>query len=85
MPVCLPPLDNDPDKDGKHADHMIVYMKPVDSINNNPARRKKSVTFRPLPNSGIEAMGRWIVEEKLECVTQAVTAHEKASNLQNLC
>ena len=83
-PVCLPPLDNDPDKDGKPADHLIVYMKPIDSLNNNPARRRKSVTFRPLPNSGIEAMGRWIVTEKWESVTEAVTANDKARNLQNL-
>ena len=38
-PVCLPPLDNDPDKDGSPSDHKIVFMKPIDSINNNPGRK----------------------------------------------
>ena len=40
-PICLPPLDNDPDKNGSPSDHLIVYMKPIDSINNNPAKIKK--------------------------------------------
>ena len=41
-PLCIPPLDNDPAKDGSPADHLIVYMKPVDSFNNNPARKKQN-------------------------------------------
>ena len=43
-PVVLPPLDNDPDKDGSPSDHLMPFMKPIDSINNNPARLKKAVT-----------------------------------------
>ena len=83
-PVVLPPLDNDPDKDGSPSDHLMPFMKPIDSINNNPARLKKAVTFRPLPRSGIERMGQWIVTEKWECVTEAKSAHEKAAALQHL-
>ena len=56
-PVCLPPLDNDPDKNGAPSDHMIVFMQPIDAINNNPARIKKTVNFRPLPESGVRDMG----------------------------
>ena len=47
-PICLPPLDNDPDKDGSPSDHLIVYMKPIDSMNNNPARKKVAVKFQGL-------------------------------------
>ena len=83
-PVCLPPLDNDPDKDGSPADHLIVYMEPVNNFNNNPARKTKIVKYRPLPRSGIEAMGKWIVQEKWNTVTDAETANEKALNLQHL-
>ena len=57
-PVCLPPLDNDPDKDGSPSDHLIVYMKPIDSMNNNPAWKKVAVKFRPLTDSGIRLMGQ---------------------------
>ena len=63
-PICLPPLDNDPDKDGSPSDHLIVYMKPIDSFNNNPARRKVPVKFRPLTDSGIRLFGQWIQKQK---------------------
>ena len=66
-PVCLPPLDNDPDKDGSPADHLIFYMEPVNNFNNNPARKTKIVKYRPLLRSGIEAMDKWIVQEMEYC------------------
>ena len=42
-PVGLPPLHPDPDKYGAPSDHMIVYMKPINSFNNNPVRKVKVV------------------------------------------
>ena len=81
-PVCLPPLDNDPDKNGVPSDHMIVFMKPIDAINNNPARSIKVVTFRPLPESGVREMGNWIVSHDWGKIYRANTAHEKAEILQ---
>ena len=80
----MPALDNDPDKDGKPSDHLIAVMEPINNINNNPARTFKSVTFRPLPKSGIEQMGRWITNHKFEEVYEANSAHEKAEILQNI-
>ena len=82
LPVCLPPLDNDPDKTGAPSDHMIVYMKPVDAINNNPARKIKIVKYRPLPESGVREMGSWIVNHDWEAVFGAKTAHDKAEVFQ---
>ena len=43
---------------------------------------KKSL--RPLPKSGIQEMGQWIVSESWETVFLAETAHDKASALQKL-
>ena len=83
-PVCLPPLDNDPDKNGSPSDHKIVFMKPVDAINNNPARKVKTVKFRPLPESGIREMGKWIVSFNWQQVYEAETAHQKAELFQNI-
>ena len=83
-PVCLPPLDNDPDKNGAPSDHKIVYMKPINAINNNPGRKLKIVKFRPLPESGIRNMGNWIVNYDWKPVLTATTAHEKASLLQSI-
>ena len=83
-PECLPPLDNDPDKNGSPSDHMIVYMKPIDSANLEIGRKQKSVTFRPLKESGIRQMGSWIVQHQWDEVLNVTTAHEKAVNLQNI-
>ena len=81
-PVCLPPLDPDPDKNGAPADHMIVHMEPINSINNNPARKIKTVKYRPLPETGIKEMGNWIVNHNWAGVYSATTAHEKANIFQ---
>ena len=82
-PVCLPPLDNDPDQTGAPSDHKIVFMEPINSINNNPGRIQKTVTFRPLPQSGISLMGDWIVNFSWENLYRAETAHKKAEIFQN--
>ena len=81
-PVYLPPLDPDPDKNGAPADHMIVHMEPINSINNNPARKIKTVKYRPLPETGIKEMGNWIVNHNWAGVYSATTAHEKANIFQ---
>ena len=82
LPVCLPPLDNDPDKNGAPSDHRIVFMQPINVINNDSARIRKTVKVRPLPESGIRAMGRWIVGHNWEEVYSAVTAHDQADIFQ---
>ena len=43
----------------------------------------ETTTFRPLPESGIRAMGNWIVSHKWNDVFSAASAHEKAQILQN--
>ena len=44
-PIILPPLDNDPDKNGKPSDHNIVVMSAINVVNNKPGREfKKSHT-----------------------------------------
>ena len=84
-PVVLPPLDNDPDKDGKPSDHKIVKMTPISNINNKQARSKQKVTFRPLPDSGMKELEKWFKDQNWANVTNATSAHEKASILQNTC
>ena len=81
-PVCLEPLDADPDKVGKKADHKIVIAKPITSINNKSVRETRKVKVRPFPQSGIEKMKLWFLDKKWDEVTEAETSHEKASSFQ---
>ena len=81
-PLCLEPLDADPDKDGKKSDHRIVLIKPINVINNKSARITRQIKVRPMPSSGIEKMREWIMDEKWEDVYEAETAHVKAELFQ---
>ena len=42
-PIILPPLDNDPEKNGKASDHCIVVMSAINVINNKSNRTFKEV------------------------------------------
>ena len=84
QPEAKPPLDNDPEKNGKPSDHDIIIMKPITSVHNIPARRTKSVKFRPLPQSGIDKMSRWIQTQSWEDIFNAETAHDKAQGLKDM-
>ena len=57
-PQVLPPLDPDPDKNGKPSGHKIVKMKPINTLNNKPASTKRKVIFRPFPESGLNKISQ---------------------------
>ena len=82
-PSSLPPLDNDESALGAPSDHLIIYMKPISS-SHPKVRNTKTVTFRPLTESGLESFGNWIISQNWENVYGAISAHEKAEKLQNM-
>ena len=82
-PHCLPPLDPDPDCNGKPSDHKMVLMSPISCINNNPARVTKQIIFRPITETGLEKMRVWLQNEDWYELTQEKSAHRKAELLQN--
>ena len=82
-PLVLPPLDPDPDKDGKPSDHKIVKMKPINTIDNISARDKRQVTFRPISESGLDQLTNWAEKQDWNNVINVKSTHVKASNLQN--
>ena len=84
QPVCLPPLDADPDSNGSPSDHLIVVMRPVDSINNKPGRAMREVKVRPLPESGLAKFSEWIQKQDWIQVLSAESVDTKAETLHNL-
>ena len=83
-PVIHPPLDPDPDSNGSPSDHFIPVMKPVDIINNKPARTVREVIVRPLPKSGLDKFRIWIQEQDWAQILKAEGADTKAEILHNL-
>ena len=84
QPVCLPPLDPDPDSNGKPSDHLIVVMKPINSVNNKPARTTREIKVRPLTKSGLANFEAWIQEQKWMEVLNTESVDTKAEILHNM-
>jgi hypothetical protein len=82
-PKIKPPLDNDPDNNGRPSDHKIVLLQPISNLSFVPGRTKKNIVYRPLPQSGIERLGNWVQSQDWEDVYRAVSAHEKAEVFHN--
>ena len=80
----LAPLDSDEDKQGKPSDHLVVLMYPIESQFGCPTRKSRLVTCRPLPQSGIDKMGSWIVRQSWQELYQCKDVNSKAELLQNL-
>ena len=82
VPECLPPLDPDPDSNGKPSDHLMVVMKPVSVMNNQPARTKKVINYRPYNSVREQQMQEWISKEGWSEVSHEISAHKKMYLLQ---
>ena len=83
VPEIQPPLDNDPDKNGKPSDHRIVMMTPISNVNNKPARTNQKVTYRPLSEAGMQQMQEWLQQVDWDKETHNKNTHESASHITN--
>ena len=84
QPVCLPPLDPDPDSNGSPSDHLIVVMRPLSALNNKPARTLREVKVRPLPASSLSQFGDWIKKQDWAEVLNSNSVDTKAETLHSL-
>ena len=83
-PQILPPLDNDPDKDGKPSDHNIVVMSAINVLNNKPGRTVREVIFRPITEGGIEKMKSWLNSDELFNHLEGKEVNQKADDMMQL-
>ena len=83
-PQCLPPLDADPDTNGKPSDHRIVLVNPISSINNECSRSTRNIKVRPITQSSIDKMTTWSINQNWTQVKEAESAHDKAQLLQSM-
>ena len=83
-PLCLEPLDSDPDKNGVQSYHRIVVCKPISAINNKPIRNTREVKVRPFPQSGLDKLREWFIDQTWEDIYKAESAHDKAEMFQKI-
>ena len=84
QPILLPPLDPDPDTNGKPSDHFIGVMKPIDTVNNKPGRTFKEVKVRPITSSGLAKLRDWFQNQDLKQILEEHSVDSKAANLQRM-
>ena len=84
QPVCLPPLNPDPDSCGRPSDHFIVLMKPINALNNKSSRTHREIKVRPLPASGLKKFEHWIQNEDWADIMDEELVDKKAEILQNI-
>ena len=83
-PCCLPPLDPDPDTNGKPSDHRIVVVRPISSINNKCARTTRDIKVRPITDLGMFNYRKWLIDQDWSNVYKAESPSEKARTLQTM-
>ena len=88
-PEILPPLDNDPDKDGKPSDHNIVVAEPISQINNACVRQIRKIKVRPMPEKKLEQIKSHFKCEDWQNIKESSNAHEQAflfhSHIVDIC
>ena len=83
-PQVLPPLDSDPEKNGKPSDHRIVLIKTICAINNQSSNTSRTILVRPITESGMNNMRIWMMNQNWSDVYNAHSENEKAKALQSL-
>ena len=88
-PDILPPLDNDPDKNGKPSDHCIIVVEPISDLKNNCARQMRKIIVRPTPEEKLKILKSHFKCEKWHKIKESNNAHEQAhyfhTELLNTC
>ena len=79
-PTTLQPLKVDQGKKGKDSDHQVVIFAPHANSNYQRVREKRTVTTRPLPNSGFLSFGQDITHHTWDEVFTTRDVNEKVIN-----
>ena len=82
VPQVLPPLDSDPDCNGKPSDHMMVVMTPITGFDSGQSRKTRNINFRPISEQGLQKMKEWLEKETWEEIFSENCANKKAEILQ---
>ena len=83
-PVTKPPINPDRLSQGKPSDHLVVLMQPLCASIPVPPRVYRTVTTRPITESGLQSYRAWIEEQRWLEVYQCTSAHGKAEIFQKI-
>ena len=84
LPILLPPLDPDPESNGKPSDHLIGVMRLINTINNKPGRVFREIKVRPLPDSGLAKFRTLIQGQDWDVILKEKSVDSKAEIWHNM-
>ena len=83
-PVTMPPINPNINSGGKPSDHLVVLMRPISATYAIPPRIYKTVTTRPITDTGIQSFGQWIESFRWVKMYESTNAHKKAEIFQDI-
>ena len=83
-PIIVPPVPCDNPSDGVPSDHYVPVCVPHTDMTRPPVRHFKTVTYRPLPESGMREFGSWITAETFSTINDDISPSSQASALETL-
>jgi len=79
-PTTLAPLENDEEGKGRPSDHNMLVFAPKVGTQFQQKRKKRSIKFMPMPESGVNSFMRDLSGHKWTEVYETQDAHVKAAN-----
>ena len=82
--VVNPPIQADDPKSGKPSDHAVPLCTPYVDRTNPPVRKFRKIKYRPLPESGMRSLGKWLTSETWDCISDSASPTEQAKEMELL-
>ena len=83
-PVTKPPINPDPNSNGKPSDHLIVLMKPICATFSVPPRSYRTIKTQPITESGMETFRQWMEDYRWMEMYTCSNVHRKAEIFQEV-
>ena len=83
-PIIAPPISPDDPSKGKPSDHWVPICTPHTDRYQPPQRNYRRVKYRPVPDSGIQKFGEWVVTADWDKVVNGQSSSELVSNFERL-
>ena len=83
-PVIVPPVGCDNPRKGVPSDHSVPTVHPVNNETLGEVKQYTEKTSRPLPDSGVRAFGRLLMEENWSSVKENDSSDAQESVFQDL-
>ena len=83
-PVIVPPVPCDDPSSGVPSDHSVPVCYPHTDPQRPPVRNYKTISYRPIPHTGIAQFGQWITAQNFSEISDTLTSDQFAQKLEDI-